>query len=189
MRLLNDTLAATPLGGRYWIWGGLLVGWAHDRDLLDDDLFDADFAFSVSDMAYFAIAARALIAAGFKPLFRFRNNEGRPTEYTFERNGAKFEFFAVESCGETLSYYVFSDGSHYGEAPVQATSEIRDQPLVGFRFLDREWRKHANHDAELTQIYGDWRTPDPDWWYMADASIVNREPWLFTDYTWAGEIP
>jgi GT2 family glycosyltransferase len=185
LRLLHDTLATTSFGERYWMWGGVLLGWARDRDLLDHDLYDADFAFSVSDMAHFAIAARALIAAGFQPLFRFRNNEGTPTEYTFARNGAKFEFFAVEPCGETLRYHVFSDD----ELSMQATSEIRDQPLARFRFLRREWRKHADHGAELTQIYGDWQTPDPDWRYMEGPAIVKREPWSATDYAWTGEFP
>ena len=30
MRRLNDVLEATPMAGRYWVWGGLLLGWARE---------------------------------------------------------------------------------------------------------------------------------------------------------------
>ncbi len=45
-----------------------------------------------------------------------------------------------------------------------------------FRFLGREWLKLADHEAQLEELSGDWRTPDPDWDYRDDPSIVARLP-------------
>src|SRR5689334_2771579 len=45
LRLLNDVLAATEFGPRYWVWGGMLLGWAREGRLIAHDIGDADFAY------------------------------------------------------------------------------------------------------------------------------------------------
>jgi hypothetical protein len=176
LQLLNDTLAGTALSGRYWVWGGLLIGWAREGRPLRDDCADADFAFRREDMPAFAAGAGALIAIGFEPLFRHVNNAGHATEYTFWRDGAKFEFFLMDPVDTRLLYYNFGAGTQ-GEGPVEAVAAVTAQPLVTFEFLGRTWCKHADHDAELSAMYGDWRRPDPGWNYMDDRATISRTTW------------
>jgi hypothetical protein len=189
LRRLHDALSKTSFRDRYWLWGGLLLGWAREGRPLQHDLFDADFAFFAEDGRHFAAGAQALVEAGFEPHLQFRNNAGQATEYVFRRNQARFEFFALERRDEMLRYHVFTSGCEHEARPVQAVGEIRDQPTDEFRFLRRSWRKHLDHEAELSEVYGDWRNTDPDWWFMSSPSIVHREPWRYTDHPWHGPLP
>lgn len=188
LQLLNDTLAQSPVADRYWVWGGLLIGWARDGLTLAHDSADADFCVRREDLPLFAVAARALIGAGFAPLYRHVNSAGRATEFTFWRDGAKFEFFLMDCVGEQLYYYEFGAGAE-GEGPIEALAAIPAQPLVAFEFLDRTWLKHNDHDAELTTMYGEWRVPRPEWYYMDDRAIVSRTVWTRSDdRAWAGSF-
>jgi hypothetical protein len=136
------------------------------------------------DMPRFASAVPALIKAGFAPSLRCITNDGRATEYSFLRDSAKFEFFVLESVDGHLRYYDFGTGP-----PTQAVASIAEQALVPFEFVGRTWLKHADHEAELTAMYGDWRTPDPDWWWMDDVAIVERTEWTRHDeMQWAGDF-
>jgi hypothetical protein len=187
LRRLNATLADTSLAERYWLWGGLLLGWARDGAPLVHDRHDADFAVMTDDVPHFEQAVRGLTRAGFVPLHRFFNNDGKVMEWSFVRHGFKFDFFRCERSGGGLRYHLFSTATAQ-QGPVQAIAVIPDQPLVTFTFLSATWRRHADHDAELTRIYGDWRTPAPDWCYMDDLAIVEREPWAWGMATrWFGE--
>jgi hypothetical protein len=188
LRRLHDALAPTSFGDRYWLWGGVLLGWARDGSPLGHDLFDADFAFLAEDEPRFAAGARALIDAGFEPQWQFRNNAGAVTEYVFQRNGARFDFFAVERRGEKLRYHVFTSGCEHEPQPTQGVGEVKAQPLVEFSFLRRSWRKQLDHEAELREVYGDWRDPAPNWWFMDSPSIIRRESWRYTDEAWNGEL-
>ena len=55
--------------------------------------------------------------------------------------------------------------------------ELPLQPRVAFSFLGRTWQKVADHDVELTAIYGAWRTPFPSWTVLDSADVVDRRPW------------
>lgn len=188
LRLLHDILDATPFGGRYWVWSGLLLGWAREGALLAHDLHDADFGFLPHDAPLFPDAARALMRGGFAPLHRFVNNAGEVTEYTFTRHDAKFEFWMIAPRADRLRHYAYSDGGP-GGPPTQVAAEISFQRLDHFRFLGRRWRKHVDHELELTQLYGDWRTPDETWDYMRGRAIVDRRPWRDPRYRWSGDLP
>jgi hypothetical protein len=189
LRLLNDALAGSSLAGRYWVWGGLLIGWARDGAPLAHDVLDADFCVLAEHVPLLAAAAPALVAAGFEPALRFRANDGSETEYSFVRAGAKFEFFVLRRSGGLLWYHDFSLGIHEGGPPTQAVAAIADQPLEPFELVGRTWLKHADHEAELTAMYDDWRTPDPHWWYMDDRAIVGRTTWIHADdLGWAGSF-
>jgi hypothetical protein len=100
----------------------------------------------------------ALIAGGFSPHFRFPGVLGDATEYSFTRRGAKFEFFRLEVIGDRFRYWNYGHGPN---GPVRNVCSIPAQPLEEVRFLDRTWLKVCDHDAELTALYGDWRTPGP----------------------------
>src|SRR5689334_979466 len=93
LRLFNDVLAASPLADRYWVWGGLLLGWAREGRVMPHDIGDADFCYDAVDDQLLDRTEPMLVAAGFKRWYFFRNNAGELTERVFVRNGSKFEFF------------------------------------------------------------------------------------------------
>lgn len=184
LRRLHDALRGTPIDGRYWVWGGMLLGWAREGRLLAHDLRDADFAYLDEDHARFLDSVPALAAAGFAPAQRFSDAGRRYVEHRFLRDRRRFEFFRFTPVGDRWRYASFDEDTEY-------LSEIRAQPRVAFHFLGREWSKVADHAAELAQIYGDWRTPRPEWSLVDDASIIERRslPPCVREWDWPFAAP
>jgi hypothetical protein len=177
----HDVLEDTDLAGKYWVWAGMLLGWAREGDLLAHDR-DADFAILPHDVPLVFKAVPALEQAGFRPLRQFRNHDGQVTEITFRKHGGRFEFFVLEPVDGALRSYAYG-------GPPRARTEIEclipDQALVPFEFLGRTWLRHEDHERELERMYGDWRTPQKDWDYLNDdMSVVARRPWTNTDTSW-----
>jgi hypothetical protein len=183
LRRINDVLASTDLAGRYWIWSGLLLGWAREGRLLSHDR-DADFAVLAEDLPRLLGAVPALRKAGFRPLLKFRNNDGKVTELTFRRGYAKYDFFLLEPVEGAFHYFV------YGWPPdnlVQLVKQVPAQELVSFDFLGRTWLRTADSESELEAMYGDWRTPRHAWNYLHDgANVVSRVPWVDSQTSWSG---
>ena len=174
LQLLHDVVAQTPMNGRLWVFGGLLLGWAREGDLLGHDCDDVDFAYLAEDADVFEGIFGTLEDAGFKLSLRYPGTTGEATEYAFRRDGIKFDFFCLKADDERFHYCSYGSlGGHLVVNHIQ----IPGQPLEEFRFLGRTWLKVRDHDAELTALYGDWRTPRPDWDYMTGPSIVGRAPW------------
>jgi hypothetical protein len=131
-------------------------------------------------------AVRALFAAGFAPKYCFPGNGGPPTEYSFSRDGRKFDFFRLDVDGERFRYHNYA--LHGDRGPIANVCEIPAQPLEDFRFLDRTWLKVRDADLELTALYGDWRTPRPSFDYMEGPTIVRRAPWDASTYSLWGQV-
>jgi len=175
---LHDLLADTELAGRYWVWSGMLLGWAREGKLLAHDR-DADFALLAEDLPRLLRAAPELRRVGFQIHQQFRNNKGQVTEMTFRRHNTNFDFFVMEPVDGMLRYYA------YGWPPdhlVEIEAQLPDQELVPFEFLGRTWLRHADHERELECMYGDWRTPQLDWdYFQDDGAAVDRRPWINPD--------
>ncbi|MBI3957502.1 MAG: LicD family protein [Chloroflexi bacterium] len=174
LQLLHDTLADTPLACRYWVWGGLLIGWAREGRILSHDVSDADFAFLREHRARFLNAIHALKAAGFVPSKRWINNEGDATEYVFVKGSAKFEFFEMVRQGDEFCYWLYN-------RPVEFACRIPSHGLAAMTFLDRLWQKPDDHDKHLTAVYGEWCVPDPNYTFLNEKSIVESYPWRGTN--------
>ena len=179
---LHDLLSTSDLAGHYWMWGGLILGWAREGRVLAHDR-DADFAVRVEDVGYLLDAVPTLAKGGFKPHRRYRNSDGQLTELTFRRHRTLFEFFVLDEVGDELRYYV------YGWPPdnlVEVEARIPRQELVSFDFLGRTWLRHADFERELEALYGDRRTPNEDWSYLEnDHAVVARRPWVYRDTSWS----
>ena len=64
------------------MWSGLLLGWAREGRVLRHDNRDADFAYAEQDEALILEGIEALVKAGFRHGYSFRNNAGQLTEYS-----------------------------------------------------------------------------------------------------------
>lgn len=169
MRRLHDVLESTPMADRYWIWGGLLLGWAREGRVLAHDTADVDFAFRDTDFERMQASIPALEANGFHLIEAVRNAAGDLSVLKLKRSGIHFDFGKVTKVGERHRYYGrFSTTQVVGEIPAQ--------PLVPFELFGRTWLKSEDHERELTAMYGDWRTPKEDWHAERDSpAIVSRE--------------
>ena len=49
LRLLHDVLARTPIAGRYWLFGGLLLSAVREGEIMLHDTKDADWGFLAAD--------------------------------------------------------------------------------------------------------------------------------------------
>ena len=183
LRLLHDVLARAPIAGRYWLFGGLLLGAIREGAIMLHDTKDADFGYLAADAPRLEASFGALVDAGFDPYLRFPAATGPATEYSFLKDGAKYEFFAVEVADDR---FVWTNHGYRGEpgawVPTQNRCAIPAQPLDELAFLDRTWLKVRDVDVELTALYGDWRTPAPGFPYMDAPTIVERRPWDDSSY-------
>jgi hypothetical protein len=160
LRDLHDAIAATDLHEHYWVWAGLLLGWAREGAILEHDCFDADFAVRDADFDRLVRAVPAIVRAGFKCDSKYTTDSGLVTELTFIRHGAQFDFFRMFPNAGRLRYFI------YIVKPTSVTeieATLPDQSTEPFTFLGRTWLKHADHARELRTIYGTWEVPDPSW--------------------------
>jgi len=172
LRRLNDVLAHTPIADRYWVWAGLLLGWAREGGALSHDTSDADFAFLAEDFDRMCGSIPALTAAGFRLVCSYRNNDGEATQFVFERSGIHFDFLKLTPVDNRFHYFGYWDD-------VQLAFEIPAQQREPFDLFGRRWLKAKDHDLDLTALYGDWRTPRLDWDTSRDSPAINlRERYL-----------
>jgi hypothetical protein len=172
---LHDVLECSPMAGRYWLWGGVLLGWAREGQVLAHDQKDVDLAYEAADADRLRDTIPMLEAAGFKRWFAYRNNDGRVTETTFLRHGAKFELWQMDDVGAEWEYHVY--GSDESGQPMQLVARLAAQERVPFDFLGRRWRKVRDHESELAALYGSWRVPDPTWRYIDQGGVIDRARW------------
>jgi hypothetical protein len=178
LQLLNDVIAQTALAERYWLWGGVLLGWAREGRLLGHDAADADFGIFAADEADWLAATPALAAAGFQPHLTWTNSKGVITEYVLKKDQANFDFFLFFPSGDTVRYWTYAPLT-VKRAFVELEGLLTLDEFSTMTFLDRNWRIPADHDAHLTAVYGDWRTPNPQHDYVVDEpSIVSRRLWV-----------
>jgi Cytidylyltransferase-like len=177
---LADALHGTPLDGRYWMVGGLLLGWAREGRPLGSDLHDADFAYLDEDHGRFLSSIPAMVNAGLEPLHRFSSADGRYVEHRLFGEGVQFDFFRLKRVGDRWQYSMFTAG----DEPTELIAQVPAQSFVSFHFLGRTWRKVADHELALRSIYGDWRTDQPSWSYTSDRAVVARIPAPVLPYAW-----
>ncbi len=177
----HDVLEETELEGRYWVFSGMLLGWAREGKLLPRDR-DADFGILPDDVPRLMRAVPKLSKAGFRPYRQFRTNDGVLVELMFLRRRAIYDFSVFFPREDELQYFMF------GWPPdqlVEVEKRLPVQKLVHFEFLGRSWLRHEDYERELELNYGDWRTPHSGWNYLSDGpNMVSTQPWVNTDTSW-----
>jgi hypothetical protein len=179
-RLVHDALQTTPLNGKYWVWAGLLLGWAREGQILPWD-YDLDFACFLDDLPIFEHSISQLVRAGFSSSGFFLSNEGIPTFIQFTRNGCQVDFNFIYYRDDTTFGYRSFYSLSYGKNSRQWFELEHVIPAHGFEefeFLGRTWRKPDDHETNLTAVYGNWRKPDRGYrWFDDDKNIIKRIPW------------
>ena len=169
---LHDVLAQTGLNNKYWAVMGLLLGCMRDGVPIQWDR-DADFGFLERDLPEFQGAIEELRNRGFSLRRLQINNDGRVTKWAVRRHAFKYEFFMFEEHGDRLRWHY-----HSRKAGIEVINEIPAHGLDEFTLYGRRWLKPDNADAYLTALYGDWRTPNPDYVYWRDCGVsIERSPW------------
>lgn len=182
LRDLNDALQQTELDGHYWVWSGLLLGWARDGAVLPHDCLDADFAVSDRDFHRLVAAVPAIVRAGFRCDRRFINSAGQITELTFLRHGARYEFFRMfPDDGGRRRYYMYSIKL---KEITEVEAFVPEQGTVPFSFLGRSWLKPKDHALELRSVYGSWEVPDPSWSYLDTLDLDARRVSPYPHFDW-----
>ena len=170
LRRLHKALSTTPIAGRYWMSCGTLLGWAREGKFLAHDTVDIDFAYRWTDTDKLIASIPALEAAGFRIREAVRRNNGVLVGVVLMRSGIQFDFLAAFPEGDRWQFYSCT-------ASKVLVEEVPAQELVEFDFCGRRWLKVKDHERELACLYGDWRTPRPDWETARDSpAIVAREP-------------
>jgi hypothetical protein len=172
--LLHDTLEGTDFSWRYWIWGGLLLGWAREKRILPHDHPDADFAYFHEDREHFLAVVERIIQAGFIPLFKFKNNDGLVTQHSFAKDGVKFEFFEMYRQENGIRYWLYS-----ASEAVEIMCEVPPHGLEKICFLGKTWLKPDDHEQHLRAVYGNWLEPNPDYDSARDSRSIRKvHKWL-----------
>jgi hypothetical protein len=163
---------------RYWVIGGLLIGWAREGRVLPHDSQDGDFGILQQDREAFLRSVPALVAAGFEPLARYLDNRGIPVEYALRKDGARFDFFLHEPVGDHLRCTFFGVSPGPGDPrPIEMISQFPHYGLAPMDFLGRAWLKPEDHEEFLTAEYGDWRSRRPAFDHRTDDRSVIQVNW------------
>lgn len=169
---LHAVLQGTSFADKYWINGGLLLGYVRSGGPLPHDP-DVDFSFWRADREHFLAALPRLHKAGFRRWRRWANCEQEPTEWALKYRGIAFEFFEMHQADRKMRWYC------YGGEPIQEL--LNEAPLHGLstcQILGLSWQKPDDHESYLETLYGDWRTPNPDYYYVNDSqAVIRRRPW------------
>jgi hypothetical protein len=182
LRDLHDALERSELKGRYWVWSGLLLGWAREGAILQHDSLDADFAVSDSDFGHLVRSIPALVEAGFVRDRCFVNDAGQVTELTFMRHGARFDFFRMfPGSDQRIHYFMYS--IHWNGI-LEIVASLPAQDKAPFEFIGRTWLKPSDHELELRSIYGRWDIPDPSWSYIDGLDVESRRPSRHRHFDW-----
>lgn len=169
---LHDVLARTGFHARYWIFLGLLLGCMRGGAPIRWDQ-DSDFAFLDRDLPQFLTALTALRQDGFDLRPLQVNNDGRTTKWALRHEGVKYEFFQLDVRGARLRWHY-----HRRQPSIEIVNEIPAHGLASLELYGRRFMIPDNPELQLTQIYGDWRTPHPGYTYWRDCrATVSRHAW------------
>lgn len=169
---LNELLSVTQFADKYWIIMCLLLGCIRDGAPIPWDR-DSDFGFLDRDLSQFLSAMRMLRGEGFNLRPPQVNNDGRTTKWTLKFQGVKYEFFLFDRKGAKIRWHY-----HRRKPPLEVVIEVPAHGLAGYDLYGKRWQVPNSAEDILTQMYGDWRTPNPGYLYWRDCrAIVERYPW------------
>ena len=161
LALLHDTLRPTKFF--YWVIGGALVHYMRSGHMDRDK--DVDFGFFSVDPRKSVLQSELMPKAGFKKLKCYQDENDHTTEYVFEKDGVKYEFFEHRVVGGDYVWFAY-------DGPTKYERGCRSHSFQRIQYVGRDW--HVPHPTEefLVAVYGvDWRIPDPHWSWKSGACV------------------
>ncbi len=136
LALLHDILKENGMDGKYWLVGGLVLGYIREGGVIAYDRHDIDFGIWSEDYDRFCAVFPKLFAAGFKKKIKFINSEGIVAQHSFMREGIAFEFFLhfKTADGKNARFFSFMK-----EKKLELEREMPAFPLIPINFLGRQW--------------------------------------------------
>ena len=62
--------------------------------------------------------------------------------------------------------------------PIELLNEVPNHGLSELEFFGCRWMKPDDHETYLESLFGDWRTPNPNYHYLTDSrAVIARSPW------------
>ena len=172
LRLFNRIVSSGELEGKWWIWGGSLLGLVRSGDILPWDT-DLDVAVRRNDLPALMSTVEGLRAAGFETTSNFFDGE-RLVALHLTRHGFDFDFSILDEIGElppkVLEYRGFT--TRNGEV-VLIVGRVPAQELASIDAWGCSWPCAADLDRDLSALYGsDWRTPNAAWSALQSPSLL-----------------
>lgn len=180
LALLNLIIAKTKFAEKYWVIGGLLLGWMREKDIIRGNEGDIDFAFNSLDEYLFLETIPLLYKAGFQPFTKWKNNASEITEYVLLKDGCKFEFFLMFEFNDKYRYFGYSKmkKSNSKISVFEAISEIEKHNLSKMTIFNIPFLVPENPQAWLTKRYGNWNVSGQKYNFIEnEQTIVSREIW------------
>lgn len=169
-----DAIETTELAGRWWLWGGALLGFVREGRPLRWD-HDVDFAIERKDVELLLRSLPRLKRLGIRPKRNFLDNDGQLLGLHLKYRGIIYDFFVLDDDGPQT--YLYSQFGVIDGSQVRQVAHLPHQRLDTIEALGRAWPCAADLDLELTAMYGNWREPDPSWSYLTAPNIRSTEPW------------
>ncbi len=173
LRCFYQAVSSSELSGRWWIWGGTLLGLRRSGDILAWDR-DLDVAIRRKDLPALMRTIDSLTALGFKTRENFLDR-GELVALHLVRHGFDYDFSVLDDANDgKLRYRAFTvrDGG-----VVLIEGSVPAQSLASIRAWGCDWPCAADSDADLSALYGvGWRVPDPSWSALDSPSITKVTP-------------
>ena len=179
--LLQKILSNTQFSEKYWVIGGVLLGWVRELDILPGNEGDIDFALNSLDEKQFLEIITLLKAVGFQPYTKWKNNSGQITEYVLLKDGCKFEFFLMFEFEDKFRYFGYSKmkKGKFQTSVFEAMSEIEKHKLSKMTIFNVPFLVPENPQEWLSERYGNWNEPIPEYRFIEnELPIVYRAVWI-----------
>lgn len=158
------------LGLTFWLEAGTLLLAYRDGavDETDTDISVYDIDTVINNLDKFE-------DKGFSLIHQFDHPTGLATEISLRRNGIKLDIWTKEfrdGQGWWLSYKMNDENPYIPHHVDEKHFKKLDKLSIwGF-----EWNIPSDTEKFLTAVYGDWKTPNPEWVWWRDPKCI--------DYDW-----
>jgi len=173
LRRFHQAVSSSELAGRWWIWGGTLLGLRRSGDILDWDR-DLDVAVRRADLPALMRTIDSLVALGFKAQENFLDR-GQLVAAHLVRHGFDYDFSVLDEADDgKLRYRAFTVRD---DEVVLIEGAVPSQSLGSIRAWGCDWPCASDADVDLSALYGSsWRIPNPAWSALDSPSILSVTP-------------